>query len=485
MEGSMKKPRLLRSRLYHALVCLLAAALAAAAVGVVDLLESRFAWRADMSFNSVTTQSEASRQALEGLICDVHAYMVHSQGNELEDLCALMDRFQAGSPHFSWSEESLSRNPLLLQWASDDVNDSAVTADCLILRCEETGRTRVLTWDDYVGFGYNAETGLYEFAGLTYEKALTDAILYVASREVPRVQLLYGHGELGQAETAVLEQKLRSANYETARVDLRRNEALDPDAPLMILSPAMDVTETELAALTAFVQAGGSLFVTVDFTSPDDLPNLYALYRLYGVEPLPGVVLADEADRASYYGSIAELTPQMLGASEAISPLVQAQADFIIMAPARALSLESARGVPFLLQYPVLQSGAGAYIRTAQGDSVDIARRADDPAGPFTLAVLCDRGFEEGAQSQAFFIGNSGMFLNEQIYSMTYSNELLQQVMRRLQGRSTIDVQIEARTAARPQLDARGQAAPVLLLVLPPLLIAVLAAAILLPRRYL
>ena len=450
----MKKLNHMRRSAASLLLCLLAVVIYIAAVGAADMLESRYALRADLSFNSVTTQSEATRNVLSRLNRDVHAYAVFSEGNELTDLSALLDRYQASSTHFSWSRESLSRNPLLLQWVSDDLGDSAVTTDCLVIRCEETSRTRVLTWADYVAFGYNPESGQYEFTGLTYEKSLTSAILAVTSDELPQVQLLSGHGD-----------------------------ALDEKAPLLILSPTSDISDTELDQMLMFVQKGGSLFVTVDLTDPDQLPNLYALYRLYGVEPLPGAIVADSNDRSSYYSNPVELTPIMHN-TDATQPLIAAEANFIILAPARALSLID-NGSVSLLRQIVLESGEGAYRRVPEKDSVDLNQQPDDQTGPFVLAVLCDRGFDDGTRSRAFFIGNSSAFTSEQVYSLSYSNELLLQVMQVLRGSDNLDLSILPRDAVRPAFNDRGSLIPVLLLTVPPLLVAVLAVAVLQPRKYL
>lgn len=480
----MKKPIKLRRCAIALLKCLLALAVAVAAVGAADALEARYAARVDLSFNSVTTQSETTAALLRSLTRDVHAYSVSSPGNTLTDLNALLDRYQAASPHFTWSEETLSRNPLLLQWVSDDVDDSAVTTDCVIVRCPETDRTRVLTWENYMSFGYNPNSGAYEFTGLTYEKALSEAILYVTADDIPVIQLLTGNGELGAAETGVLEQKLTGANYAVRRVSLLAGDALDPAFPLMILSPTRDVSETELDALTAFVRAGGTLFVTVDFTDPDELPNLYAFYRLYGVSPLPGLVVESEADRAGYYSSAIELTPALASVEGVTDGMVNGGADFLILAPARAIEIVGRESADLHVT-SLLSSGAGSYLRAAQGDSIDLSYHDGDPVGPFTLAALCDRGFADGTRSRAFFVGNSGMFLNDTLYSMTYSNELLQQVLRHLMGRAPIDLDILPRDAARPVLAAQGKILPLALLVAPPLLIAILAVAILTPRKYL
>lgn len=104
----------------------------------------------------------------------------------------------------------------------------------------------------------------------------------------------------------------------------------------MILSPTKDLSETELQMLTDYVQAGGDLFITVSYTDPDELPNFYALYRLYGFEPIPGLVLEDEARTDAYYESIPNLTPKML-ATDATGTLVAAGYDTLILAGARAL----------------------------------------------------------------------------------------------------------------------------------------------------
>ena len=479
----MKKLNHMRRSATSLLLCLLAAVICIATVSIADILESRYALRADLSFNSVTTQSEATRNVLSHLTRDVHAYAVFSEGNELTDLSALLDRYQASSPYFSWSRESLSRNPLLLQWVSDDLGDSAVTTDCLVVRCEATNKIRVLTWDDYVAFGYNPESGQYEFTGLTYEKSLTSAILAVISDELPHIQLLTGHGELTREETTALESHLSNANYECIRIDLRHGDVLDESAPLLILSPTSDISDAELDQMLTFVQKGGSLFVTVDLTDPDQLPNLYALYRLYGVEPLPGAIVADPNDRSSYYSNPVELTP-IMHSTDITQPLIAAEADFIILAPARALSLIG-NGSVSLLQQVVLESGQSAYRRVPEKDDVDLNQQPDDPTGPFVLAVLCDRGFDDGMRSRAFFIGNSSAFTSEQIYSLSYSNELLLQVLQVLRNSDNLDLSILPRDAVRPVFNDRGSQIPVLLLTVPPLLVAVLAVAILQPRKYL
>ena len=473
-----------RRTITNVLLCLLAAAVAVAAVIVGDLWEERAAGRVDLSFNRVTTQSAATDRVLQSLDKDVHAYVLSSEGNTLNDLNALLDRYQAASPRFTWSSDSLSRNPLLMQWVSDDVRDTAVSNDCVIVRCADTGRTRVLTWDDYMQFGYSAETGDYAWTGLTYEQAVTSAIVYVSTDTLPRVQLLAGHGELTASETAVMESCLAAANYEVARVNLRGGDALDAAAPLMILSPVRDIDADEAEALADFAKAGGSVFITADFTDPEDLPNLYAFYRLYGVLPRAGLVLADADDPAGYYSHVAEIVPTLLSVDRLTDQMVSNGEDYLILAPARALQIVGEESSDLVID-TVLQSRAATYLKQGDADGVSTERADGDPSGPFPLAVFCDRAFADGTRSWAFFAGNSGMFMNETLLELTASRELLSQVIGRLAGDSGISLDIAPRQAMRPALNVPAGLLPVALLVLPALLIAILAAVILLPRRYL
>mgnify|MGYP000442835071 FL=1 len=375
----MKKKlhRKLRQGALNTALCLLCAAACVLTVVAADYLESKYDWQLDYSFNNITTQGEATENLLDSLTRDVRMYAVFSDGSEDSQLIALLNRYQARTPHITWSQENLTRNPLLLQLASSYGDDSAVNSDCLIIRCEETGRTRVLTAEDYIERTYDAEQGLYTITGWQYEKSISEAILYVTADSLPRMQLLSGHGELDEASTTVMEDYLTSANYDLSRVNLLTDGAPDPEAPLMILSPTKDLSETELQMLTDYVQAGGDLFITVSYTDPDELPNFYALYRLYGFEPIPGLVLEDEARTDAYYESIPNLIPTML-TTDATGTLVAAGYDTLILAGARALETPTQQDSA-LSVYVALESTEGAYIRTlGAGSTVSIERQADE-----------------------------------------------------------------------------------------------------------
>lgn len=480
-----KISRSLRQGTFNTVLCLLCAAVCVMTVIAADYLEDKYDWQVDLSFNGITTKSDVTDAVLESLDKDVRIYAVFSDGSEDNQLIALLNRYSAGSEHITWSQENLTRNPLLLQLASSYSDDSAVSSDCLIITCEETGRTRVLTSEDYIEYTYDSTQGTYTVTGWQYEKSISEAVLYVTADDLPKIRILSGHGELDATSTSVMEDYLTSANYEVSRITLLTDGAPDPESPLMILSPTKDLSETELTMLTEYVQAGGDLFITVSYTDPDELPNFYALYKLYGFVPIPGLVLEDESRTDAYYESIPNVQPTMLS-TDATGVLVAAGYDFLILAGARAFETPAESEDSTLTTEVLLQSTENAYIRTlGSGNTVTIARQEGDRTGPFALALSATRIFDTGSSSRAFIIGNDSMFLDNWMYNYTYSGELLLQIARYLQGKAPVNLDIISRTAVREQLTVNNAAAPVILLCLLPLLVAVAAVAILLPRRHL
>jgi len=469
-------------------LCLLFAAVCALSVVLCDYIESKHGLRTDLSFNGISTQSEATKNVLNALKEPVHIYAVFSDGNEDLQLIELLNRYQAHSAQLTWSQENLTRNPLLLELVSDHLDDSAVSSDCLIIRNTLTSRTRVLTPENYVQYGYNTESGTFEFTGWTYEKSITEAILYVTADTLPRVQILTGHDELDEADAYVMEEKLRSANYDISRVNLLLGDTLDPACPLMILSPRRDLMPSELETLTAFTRAGGSLFITMDYNDPDAaaLPHFMALYREYGFEPLDGIVLPHEKDTAAYYMAVANLLPQM-NYTEVTGVLKTAGFEQLILPGARGFKMPESERSDLILEV-CLQTKTDSYVRhIGENDEATLALQPGDPTGVFALSLCADRAFSDGLRSKAFIIGNSAMFMDAsgQMFTYTYSGELLLQALSYLQGGDSIDLDILPRDIAREPLRLDSTVAPALLLTVAPLTVAVLALAILRPRKHL
>ena len=458
--GRLRSSRKLRCGGFSVLLTACVAVCVMLLGAVADALESRYALTLDCSFNGVTTQSDTTRAVLSALEKDVHIYAFTSESGENTTLTSLLERYAAASPHVTYSRETVLKSPALIAQYAEAIGDKDVSADGMIVACAESGRARVLTED---------------------EKSLTEAILYVTQDELPTLQLLTGHGELNETDTAVMEETLVKANYQIQRVNLRAGDTLDPGSPLMILSPQYDLSDEELTAIQAFAQAGGDFFIVSQYSDPLNLENYHALLRSYGVSCYPGLVIAQESDTGSYYSDTPVYLMPYMQETDATRTLTAAGRDILLLAGARAFAV-SAPLADGLTVSPVLLTGQ-AYIRNYQ-DGVSLSdQQPDDPAGVFPVALWADKMFDGGTVSQLFIMGNVTAFTDYWVINNTDSTAFLLQTVRALQGKDPVNLDIVAKNVLRDGLTLGSVTPAAIVAVMLPLLVLLGAVLVLRPRK--
>ena len=447
-------------------------------------LEKRNGWRVDFSFNALTTTTETTQQVLAELPCPVHIYALYGRGQEDQPLLELLDRYAAASPLVTWERADIATNPGLLTRFSGPTSEDVPGTDSLIVSCEETGRWRVLDYTDFISLSLDVEQGAYQLAGLRYESRITAALRYVTQERIPRLVVLRGHGELDENGTAVFAELLRGNNYEVVYATLKEAE-LTPEDCLALLSPVRDLTEEELGQITDFTAQGGSLLITCDYSDPvDRMPNMAALLRSYGAEPLTGIVVASAEEPDTYYSdNRIALIPSMLS-TDITADLVASGADVLLLTGSRAFRTpeEADRNLTAL---PMLMSGSRAYLRDLETAPDTIEEQDGDPLGPFTLALQSERVTREGYISRAVVLGCSTLLTSAQIHAMTDCQEWIIRTAEYLLDAEPADLGIMARTAVRPQLAPTSVTLGSLLVAALPLAILGAALIVLLPRRHL
>ncbi len=476
-----KNDRKFRCGGYSVLLTAAAVLLAMLCGALADSLEKRFALQIDCSFNGASVQGAVTDAVLDQLDKDVTLLAVVPASGGDETLLSLLNRYAARSGRVTVLEESLVKNPVLQTQFTDDAGLRQVTEDCLIISCRETGRSRVLTAEDFSLYSYNPETGYFDLSSYSYEKSVTEAILFVTQSEVPRIQLLAGHGEKTAMETEALEDTLASANYQVERVNLASGGQLDPESLLMILAPRYDLTDWELEKLMDFARAGGDFFVISQYSDPLDLEHFQALYRSFGIEPYPGMVIADQAATGSYYADTPVILMPYLQETDATRSLLSAGEDILLLTAARAFKMPEIQPADVMLS-PVLVTG-DAYIRNYEDGASTAEKQPGDEEGRFCVALWSDKMFEDGQVSHVFMMGDMTMFLNYWMQSSTSSTAFLLQMIRSLQGQEPVKLDILPVTAQRDALTLGNITAPVIVIVMLPLLVLLGAALVLWPRK--
>ena len=271
----------------------------------VYALEKNKGWRIDLSFNGILSQSAETKEVIKSLDKPVEIYALFRKSAERDwlELQELLNKYAASSDKITWKQVDPAVNPELLNRFS---TDNLVPGESnFIVWCEQTNRFRILGGEDFMGLGYNLETGTMEYDSLTFESAITGAIAYVVKERVPKAVILQGHDEYEIQYLTDFQNLLEANQYEVEYQTLRDNEYTpDPEDLLIFFNPWKDLTDIEMTKLTEFAAKGGSFLFACDYEVPmTNMPNYLTLLRSYGFEPLDGLVRADPLDKNSYYES--------------------------------------------------------------------------------------------------------------------------------------------------------------------------------------
>lgn len=448
----------------------------------VTVLEKKHGWRKDYSFNGITTQSETTAKVLAELKSAVHIYALFPKGREDAPLMELLDRYTAGSGYVTWEQTDPTLHPGILTRFSQGTE--SVDSDSLIVYCPDTNRWRILSPADFISLSMDEETGTYSYAGYTYERAITNALVYVTKNDIPRIVILQGHGELDGTTLNAFESLMTNNHYEVIYRRLADAEfEPEPEDTLVFFSPMRDLTDAETEKLNRFIDGGGSLLFTCDYVDPiEEMPHYSSVLRYYGFIPKDGIVVADPREPDSYYNNtLIDLIPVMKS-TDVTMDLVVSGADTLLMPGCRAFEAPGMSDRNLIL-FSVLESGEKSYLKSLKPDFAGIEKTEGDEEGPFSLALQAQRTTPGGYVSKAFILGCSGLLTEEQIYAMTDAQQLIIRMAEYLAGETGSNLDILARNAVRPALSPRGNNLGSLVVAALPLTVLLAAVIVLVQRK--
>ena len=322
---------------------------------------------------SITSNTKAVVSALED---DVTIYWIVQSGEEDEVIENLLEKYDSLSDHI----EVVKKNPDVYPTFAQQYTDETVENNSLVV--ESGDRYRFIGYDDI--YLYETDMTSYSYnASFDGEGAITSAIDYVVSEELPQVYVLEGHGEAELPET--FSDQIEKENMELHTFSLLTEDAVPEDADcVMIYSPATDISQEEKDMLADYAANGGKLLVMAGPTEEDDLENLYSLLADYGVTANEGIVI--EGDREHYaFQSPFALMPDM--ASSDITDSLIEEHYYPIMPISRGLTVSDDTSVTTLLT-----TSDAAFSKIAGYEMTTYEKEDGDIDGPFALAVSIDCG---------------------------------------------------------------------------------------------
>ena len=249
----------------------------------------------------------------------------------------------------------------------------------LIVECGD--KSRYISYNDIylTDVDYTTYSYVYSFDG---EGAITSAIDYVISDELPKVYTLEGHGE--ESLPSEFQTQIEKENIELSSFSLLNTDKIPEDAnALLIYAPQSDISEEEATLLEDYLTDGGKLLVIAGPTEDGTLTNLYSVLEAYGVEAADGIVV--ESDREHYAFQQPYILLPDISSSEITDPLLE-ENYYAIIPIAQGLTITGDSATALLTtSYDSFSKVAGFQLDTYE-------KEEDDIDGPFAVAVSVDTG---------------------------------------------------------------------------------------------
>ena len=206
------------------------------------------------------------------------------QAGEEDDVIEnLLGKYESLSDHIS----VVKRNPDVYPTFAEQYTDEDVPNNSLVVECGD--RYRYISYNDI----YVSESNMYSYSYSTSfdgEGAITSAIDYVVTEDLPQLYVLEGHGEAELPST--FSDQLEKENYELNTLSLLTVDEIPEEADcILIYAPSTDLSEEEVTMLQDYVSNGGKLMVSAGTTENGSLPNLYSLLENYGITAAEGIVV--------------------------------------------------------------------------------------------------------------------------------------------------------------------------------------------------
>ena len=337
---------------------------------------------------SVTSSTKVVVNALEK---DVTIYWIVQADQEDQVIENLLGKYESLSSHITVTK----KNPDVYPTFTAQYTDEDVPNNSLIVECGD--KSRYISYNDIylTDVDYTTYSYVYSFDG---EGAITSAIDYVISDELPKLYTLEGHGEAELPDE--FRTQIEKENMELESFSLLNTDEIPEDADaLLIYAPESDISEEEATLLKDYLTDGGKLLVIAGPTENGTLTNLYSVLKNYGVEAADGIVV--ESDRDHYAFQQPYILLPDISSDEITDPLIEAKY-YAIIPIAQGLTITGSSATA------LLTTSDSAFSKAA-GFKLDTYEKEEgDTDGPFAVAVSVDTGND----GQIIWFASS-YFLNE------------------------------------------------------------------------
>lgn len=320
---------------------------------------------------SITSNTKVVVNALEE---DVTIYWIVQSGEEDDVIENLLSKYESLSDHI----KVVKKNPDVYPTFAEQYTNETVQNNSLVVECGD--RSRFIGYDDI----YIQEADIYSYTYSTSfdgEGAITSAIDYVVTDDLPQLYVLEGHGE--QELPQNFKEQIEKENIETNTLSLLTVDEVPEDADaILIYEPSSDLSEEEIDMLYEYAEDGGKLLVIAGPTEDGILENLYSLLENYDVETCEGIVVEGNRDRYTMQPYV--LLPEM--SSHEITDSLIEENYYPNMPISQGMIINDESGAVT----PLLTTSSESFSKAAGYDLTTYEKEEEDVDGPFAVALSID-----------------------------------------------------------------------------------------------
>lgn len=379
------------------------------AVNILASVLPASATKYDITSTNLYSITSSTKAVVNNMEKDVTVYWIVQANQEDEIIENLLEKYESLSSHIA----VVKKNPDVYPTFMSQYTGESVPNNSLIVECGD--KSRYISYSEIylADVDYSTYSYVYSFDG---EGAITSAIDYVTSDDLPKLYMLEGHGEAALPDA--FRTQIEKENMELETFSLLNADEIPGDADaLLIYAPSSDISEEEASLLKEYLEGGGRLLVIAGSTEDGTLDNLCSVLSAYGVDAVDGIVV--DTDRAHYAFQQPYILLPDIASNEITDPLIEGKY-YAIFPLAQGLTVTGSAATA------LLTTSSDAYSKADGFQLQTYDKEEDDADGPFALAVSVET---VGGGQMIWF--SSGYFL-EEIYNAYSSGANLDLTMNAL-----------------------------------------------------
>jgi hypothetical protein len=349
----------------------------------------------DLTGEKLFSLSEQTLQVLEAVKGPVTIYGIWEPGRENVQAQEIAELYAARSRFVTFKALDPDLNPGLLQRFNQD--DRGIDKRSLVVEGEK-------------GFKIISEMNMYDyyldqqqqprFTGLSIERRITSALIFVSTGETPVIYEISGHEEV-PLYMRQMRETVEQENYALKDLDLMTSPIPADASALILNNPLRELSPPEREKILEYLEGGGRLLVLMDYRS-GAVEGVNEILASYGIRFDHGVLLEQDQNYALRSPFI--LVPNMAD-HDILRPLTEKRTAVVSGFPQGVSILNLRRRTVNAVS--LLTSSPNSFLRTDLSDPAAPNRLPGDLSGPHTLAaaVMDPEYSQDGKQTRIVAMG--------------------------------------------------------------------------------